>query len=58
MTHTEGDTFWYHTCPITDKVTFLPIGMKCPDCVLDEMDSLEKAKLEQARYLNNIEGND
>jgi hypothetical protein len=42
MTHTEGDTFWYHTCPITDKVTFLPIGMKCPECVLDEMDTANK----------------
>jgi hypothetical protein len=58
MVHKEGDTFWYHECPHSNKKVYLPIGMKCPDCVLNEMDSLERAKLEQARYLNNIEGND
>jgi hypothetical protein len=56
--HKEGDTFWYHICKYTDKKSYLPIGMNCPDCVLNEMNSLDRAKLEQAEYLNNIEGND
>lgn len=58
MVHKEGDTFWYHECPHTDKKVYLPVSMKCPDCVLESMDNVEKARLEQARYLNNIEGKD
>ena len=45
MVHKEGDTLWYHECPHSNKKVYLPIGMKCPDCVLNEMDSLEKGKL-------------
>jgi len=56
--HEEGDTFWYHKCPVNKKVTFLPIGMKCPDCVLNEMDCKQKAILQQERYKNEIEGKD
>jgi len=58
MTHEEGDTFWYHKCPVTSKTTFLPVGMKCPECILDEMDTLQKATLQQAEYKNDIEGTD
>jgi hypothetical protein len=42
MTYKEGDTFWYHKCPVTNKTTFLPVGMKCPECVLGEMDTANK----------------
>ena len=56
MTHNEGDTFWYHTCPITNKVTFLPIGMKCPECVLDEMGTATKKVQEKfSKTLKSLE---
>ena len=42
MVHKEGDTFWYHECPHTDKKVYLPVSMKCPDCVLGEMDKANK----------------
>ena len=58
MTYKEGDTFWYHKCPVTNKTTFLPVGMKCPDCVLESMSTTEKARVQQQRYLNEVEGND
>tara|TARA_X000001036_G_scaffold364638_1_gene348881 strand:+ start:436 stop:609 length:174 start_codon:yes stop_codon:yes gene_type:complete len=54
----EGDTFWYHECKYTEKRVYLPIGMKCPDCVLENMSSQDKAKMQQQRYLNEIEGTD
>ena len=50
MVHKEGDTFWYHECKYTEKRVYLPIGMKCPDCVLENMSSQDKAKMQQQRY--------
>jgi|TARA_B110000259_G_scaffold31116_1_gene34008 hypothetical protein len=58
MQKKEGDTFWYHECPHSNKRVYLPIGMKCPDCVMENMDFLERSKIQQQEYLNNIEGND
>ena len=57
MAH-EGDTFWYHECPHTDRKVYLPVGMKCPDCVLADMNDIDKARMQQQRYLNEIEGTD
>jgi len=54
----EGDTFWYHECPHTEKKVYLPIDWKCPDCVLEAMSETDKAKMQQQRYLNEIEGTD
>jgi len=54
----EGDTFWYHECPHTDKRAYLPVGMKCPDCVLADMNPTERASVQMKRYLNEIEGAD
>jgi len=54
----EGDTFWYHECPHTDKRAYLPVGMKCPDCVLEAMSSTERASVQMREYLNEIEGTD
>mgnify|MGYP001178934768 FL=1 len=54
----EGDTFWYHNCPHTDKKVYLPVGMKCPDCVLEAMSPTEKASVQMKEYLNEIEGTD
>ena len=54
----DGDTFWYHDCPHTDKKVYLPIGMKCPDCTLEAMTYTERAKIQQQIYLNEIEGKD
>ena len=58
MTYKEGDTFWYHECPHANKKVYLPVGMKCPDCVLESMSTTEKARVQQQRYLNEVEGND
>ena len=52
----EGDTFWYHECPHTDKTAYLPVGEKCPDCALEAMENIERAIVQQQRYLNEIEG--
>tara|TARA_Y100000996_G_C22199943_1_gene510839 strand:- start:276 stop:449 length:174 start_codon:yes stop_codon:yes gene_type:complete len=54
----DGDTFWYHECPHTGRKVYLPIGMKCPDCVLESMSDMDKVKMQQERYLNEIEGTD
>ena len=54
----EGDTFWYHECPHTDRKIYLPMDMKCPDCVLESMSDMDKVKVLQERYLNEIEGTD
>ena len=54
----EGDTFWYHECPHTDRKIYLPMDMKCPDCVLENMSDMDKVKVQQERYLNEIEGTD
>ena len=54
----DGDTFWYHDCPHTDKKVYLPIGMKCPDCTLEAMTYMERTKIQQQIYLNEIEGKD
>ena len=54
----EGDPFWYHECPHTDKKVYLPVDMKCPDCVLADMNPTERALVQMKRYLNEIEGTD
>tara|TARA_R100000742_G_C4249844_1_gene68282 strand:- start:454 stop:630 length:177 start_codon:yes stop_codon:yes gene_type:complete len=58
MAKKEGDTFWYHECPHTDKKVYLPVDMKCPDCVLADMNPTERASVQMKRYLNEIEGTD
>ena len=54
----DGDTFWYHECPHTDRKVYLPIDMKCPDCVLENMSEMDKVKEQPKQYLNDIEGTD
>ena len=54
----DGDTFWYHECPDTGRKVYLPMDMKCPDCVLESMSDMDKVKVQQERYLNEIEGTD
>tara|TARA_Y100000361_G_C10873990_1_gene195692 strand:- start:257 stop:430 length:174 start_codon:yes stop_codon:yes gene_type:complete len=54
----DGDTFWYHECPHTGRKVYLPMDMKCPDCVLESMSDMDKVKVQQERYLNEIEGTD
>ena len=54
----DGDTFWYHEGPHTGRKVYLPMDMKCPDCVLESMSDMDKVKVQQERYLNEIEGTD
>ena len=54
----DGDTFWYHDCPHTDKKVYLPIGMKRPNFTLEAITYMERAKIQQQIYLNEIEGKD
>jgi hypothetical protein len=55
----DGDTFWYHICNVANyskKPTYLPTGTKCPDCDWANKPVLEKAKIRQAEYLDELKG--
>jgi len=56
MVNKEGDTFWYHVCPITNRMTYIPIGKACHDCWWEGLSSTEKAKIRQEEYREELKG--
>ena len=52
----EGDTFWYHICPVTNRMNYVPIGAECPDCKWSTMSVVDKAKIRQAEYKDELKG--
>ena len=56
MVHKEGDTFWYHECPQMAYPRYIPVGEKCPACAFAALPLIDKAKIRQSEYLNEIEG--
>jgi hypothetical protein len=52
----DGDTFWYHECPQMAYPRYIPVGEKCPACAFAALPPIDKAKIRQSEYLNEIEG--
>jgi hypothetical protein len=52
----NGETFWYHECSHWEYPRYIPTGQKCPACEFASLDQVEKAKIRQSEYLNEIEG--
>ena len=54
MEYNDGDTFWYHVCPVTNRMTYIPTGKKCPDC---EQVKIRRTK-EYNEYLDELQKGD
>ena len=52
--YNDGDTFWYHVCPVTNRMTYIPTGKKCPEC---EQVKIRRAK-EYNEYIDELQKGD
>ena len=60
MKHPDTDTFWYHVCSETNRMTYIPVGQACPDCNWSTKDRDEKKKRqdEYNEYLDELQKGD
>ena len=56
MVYKEGDTFWYHVCDVTNRMTYIPTGKKCPDCWWNALNHTEQAKVRREEYRDELKG--